>query len=52
MKGCGWMTYHLTVHTISVPMSKRTNKEREGRGWGGGERRGVKVPVHFTSCCW
>ena len=22
MKGCGWMTYHLTVHT----MSKKTNK--------------------------
>ena len=26
MKGCGWMTYHLTVHTIIVPMSKKTNK--------------------------
>ena len=21
MKGCGWMTYHLAVHTIIVPMS-------------------------------
>ena len=26
MKGCGWLTYHLTVHTIIVPMSKKTNK--------------------------
>ena len=26
MKGCGWMTYHLTVHTIIVPMSKKTNR--------------------------
>ena len=26
MKGCGWMTYHLTVHTIVVPMGKKTNK--------------------------
>ena len=26
MKGCGWMTYHLTVHTIIIPMSKKTNK--------------------------
>ena len=26
MKGCGWMTYHLTVHTIIVPMSKKINK--------------------------
>ena len=26
MKGCGWMTYHLTVHTIIVPMSNKTNK--------------------------
>ena len=26
MKGCRWMTYHLTVHTIIVPMSKKTNK--------------------------
>ena len=26
MKGCGWMTCHLTVHTIIVPMSKKTNK--------------------------
>ena len=26
MKGCGWMTYRLTVHTIIVPMSKKTNK--------------------------
>ena len=32
MKGCGWMTYHLTVHTIIIPMSKKTIKltrERE-----------------------
>ena len=26
MKGCGWMTYYLTVHTIIVPISKKTNK--------------------------
>ena len=26
MKGCGWMTYHLTVHTIIIPMSNKTNK--------------------------
>ena len=26
MKACRWMTYHLTVHTIIVPMSKKTNK--------------------------
>ena len=26
MKGCAWMTYHLTVHTIIVPMSKKANK--------------------------
>ena len=26
MKGCGWMTYHLTVDTIMVPMNKKTNK--------------------------
>ena len=24
MKGCGWMTYHLTVHTVIVPLSKKT----------------------------
>ena len=28
VKGCGWMTYHLTVHTILVPMSKKTNKRQ------------------------
>ena len=26
MKGCGWMTYHLTVHTIIMPTSRKTNK--------------------------
>ena len=26
MKRCRWMTYHLTVHTIIIPMSKKTNK--------------------------
>ena len=26
MKGCGWMTYHLTVHTIIMHMNKKTNK--------------------------
>ena len=26
MKGCGWMTCHLTVHTVSIPMSKKTIK--------------------------
>ena len=26
MKGCGWMSYHLTVRTIIVPMSKKTSK--------------------------
>ena len=26
MKGCEWMTYHLRVHTIIVPMSKKTIK--------------------------
>ena len=26
MNLCGWMTNHLTVHTIPVPMSKETNK--------------------------
>ena len=26
MKGCRWMTYHLTVHTIIIPMSKKTIK--------------------------
>ena len=26
MKGCRWMTYHLTVHTIIMPMSKKINK--------------------------
>ena len=44
MKGCRWMTYHLTVHTIIVPMSKKPNKlttmyltrkrERERDGYG------------------
>ena len=29
MKGCRWMIYHLTVHTIFIPMSKITNKQRE-----------------------
>ena len=26
MKGCRWMTYHLTVHSIIIPMSKKINK--------------------------
>ena len=26
MKWCRWMTYYLTVHTIIMPMSKKTNK--------------------------
>ena len=26
MKGCRWMTYHLTVHTITIPISKKTIK--------------------------
>ena len=26
MKGCGWITYHLTVQTIIVSISKKTNK--------------------------
>ena len=26
MKGCRWMTYHLTVDTIITPMSKKTIK--------------------------
>ena len=26
MKWCRWMTYHLTVHTIIIPMSKKTNR--------------------------
>ena len=26
LKGCRWMTYHLTIHTIIIPMSKKTNK--------------------------
>ena len=25
-KGCRWMTYHLTVHTIIIPMNKKTIK--------------------------
>jgi len=28
MKGCRWMTYHLPVHTIIIPVSKKTNKRR------------------------
>ena len=26
MKGCRCMTFHLTVHTIIIPMSKKTIK--------------------------
>ena len=26
MKGCRWMTYHLTVHTINIPMGKKIIK--------------------------
>ena len=25
-KGWRWTTYHITVHTILMPMSKKTNK--------------------------
>ena len=39
MKGCGWMTYHLTAHTIIIPMSKKTyiflherDRQTEGSG--------------------
>ena len=35
MKGCRCITYHLTVHTIIMHMSKKTSKEREGGGGGG-----------------
>ena len=33
MKGCGWMTYHLTVHTIIMHMNEKTNNVVEG-GYG------------------
>ena len=26
VKGHGWLTYHLTVHTLIIPMSKKTIK--------------------------
>ena len=26
MKGCRWMTYHLTVHTVTIPINKKTIK--------------------------
>ena len=48
MKGCKWMTYHLTVHTVIMHMDKKTTKpkgnvlELDGkneRGWGGGAER-------------
>ena len=26
MKGCRWMTYHLTVHIVIMPMYKKTNE--------------------------
>ena len=26
VKGCRWMTYHLTVHTVIMPISKKTSK--------------------------
>ena len=29
MKGCGWMTYHLTVHTIIVPMSQKKHQTND-----------------------
>ena len=29
MKGCMWMAYHLTVHTIIVLMSKKTSKTND-----------------------
>ena len=29
INGCGWMTYHLTVHTIIVPIERQADRERE-----------------------
>ena len=26
MKRCRWMTYHLTVPTVIIPMSEKSNK--------------------------
>ena len=26
MKGCRWMTYQLTIHTIMMHVNKKTNK--------------------------
>ena len=36
MKACRWMTCHLTVHTIIIPMSKKTRERERGGGGGGG----------------
>ena len=38
MKGCRWMTYHLTVHIIIMPTSKKMNKGRERDTHRGRER--------------
>ena len=40
MKGCRWMTYYLTVHTMIIPMSKKTNKLTTMRGEGSDRERG------------
>ena len=29
MKGCRWMTYHLTVHTMIIPMSKKNQQTND-----------------------
>ena len=29
MKRCGWMTYHLTVHTTIVPVSKKKHQTND-----------------------
>ena len=31
MKGCRWMTYHLTVHTIIMPMRERDRERQTDR---------------------
>ena len=38
MKECEWMAYHLTVHTMIIPMGKKTNKLTPMRGEGEKER--------------
>ena len=42
MKGCRWMTYHLTVNTMIISMSKKTNKLTTMRGEGEKEREGAR----------